>query len=311
MRIDDADRWRIGWTFSLLFHATLVFALGCVTWSPSDSADRLTAPLDAPAPLFAKGETASVVRVQLVMPQKVVADDPTPPTPLAKRDDAEPTPNEPVKPEPEPTPLAEAPRASTTHTFAPPVLCEPIAHDDTPSPHAKMHLYVNDAPADHEPQSLAQLVAPHLPSPIEGGEERVTYPVAAVDSPIDRAWLPRPVEPRIAAAQPAAPAVCAADPVSTPDAKAGVETGVEVARMPHPKYPAESLRRRETGTVLLRLQVGVDGAATLVAVVKDPGYERLVSAAIEAVQKARFRPATRGGQPVVAVVDLPVVFVLR
>lgn len=67
---------------------------------------------------------------------------------------------------------------------------------------------------------------------------------------------------------------------------------------PKPPYPALSRENGEQGSVGLRVQVSADGRAQSVAVVKSSGYPRLDRSAKNAVERYRFRPATRGGVPI-------------
>ena len=77
---------------------------------------------------------------------------------------------------------------------------------------------------------------------------------------------------------------------------------------PAPRYPADALRNQESGTVLLRVEVGVDGVPTAVDVVRSSRSRSLDRAAGEAVRQWRFRPAQRNGQPVAGTVQVPVSF---
>ena len=67
---------------------------------------------------------------------------------------------------------------------------------------------------------------------------------------------------------------------------------------PHPPYPPLSLENDEKGSVGLRVQVSAEGRAMSVEVSKSSGFPRLDRAAKTAVEKYRFRPATRGGVPI-------------
>jgi protein TonB len=95
------------------------------------------------------------------------------------------------------------------------------------------------------------------------------------------------------------------------DGSPGVASGIGTSRLPAPVYPRESRLRGEQGTVVLEVDVDADGTPAAVRVVEDAGYPRLAAAAVEAARKARFRPATRAGQPVAARVRIPFRFTLR
>jgi periplasmic protein TonB len=89
-----------------------------------------------------------------------------------------------------------------------------------------------------------------------------------------------------------------------------VET-VEYVRPPAPAYPRESSRRREYGTVVLRVLVDPSGRAAQIQVERSSGYERLDAAAREAVQKALFRPYEVNGVRQAAQVLIPIEFTRR
>lgn len=101
--------------------------------------------------------------------------------------------------------------------------------------------------------------------------------------------MPRPTEP--------APSTAAA---SRPEPLAG--------RTPSPRYPSQSLRRGESGTVMVRAQIGVDGVPTSVDVANGSGSRYLDRAAVDAVKRWRFRPAMRDGQPEPGTVMVPISF---
>jgi len=86
---------------------------------------------------------------------------------------------------------------------------------------------------------------------------------------------------------------------------------VEYVRAPAPVYPRESSRRRERGTVVLRVLVDPAGHPTQIQVERSSGFERLDSAAREAVQKALFRPYEVNGVAQAAQVLIPIEFTRR
>ena len=67
----------------------------------------------------------------------------------------------------------------------------------------------------------------------------------------------------------------------------------------------------EEGTVLVRVLVTADGRAGEVELKRGSGYDRLDQAALRAVRKWRFVPATKNGEPTEAWLDQPVTFKLN
>nr|WP_246427285.1 energy transducer TonB [Sphingopyxis panaciterrulae] len=78
-----------------------------------------------------------------------------------------------------------------------------------------------------------------------------------------------------------------------------------------PRYPRESRRHREEGTVVLALTLDVDGSVASISVAQSSGFQRLDEAALRAVRKWRWAPTMRSGQAVKVkgLVEIP--FVLR
>lgn len=69
---------------------------------------------------------------------------------------------------------------------------------------------------------------------------------------------------------------------------------------PRPKYPEESIKKHQTGTVSLSFLVGVDGRVKDAKVTGSAGYPALDEAARSALTTCRFYPARVGGKPVEA-----------
>lgn len=105
-----------------------------------------------------------------------------------------------------------------------------------------------------------------------------------------------------------APAPQPVRPVEQPAIAPGVDTPPVPVSSPPPRYPRAALRRGESGEVLLRVQVGPDGAATAIELVRSSGSRALDRAATDAVRQWRFRPARRAGRPVAGVVQVPIAF---
>jgi len=86
---------------------------------------------------------------------------------------------------------------------------------------------------------------------------------------------------------------------------------IEYVRAPEPRYPPESQRGRERGTVLLRVLVDALGRPAQIQVERSSGYSRLDAAARMAVEKALFRPHEVNGIAQPAQVLIPIEFVRR
>ncbi|MFP5433347.1 MAG: energy transducer TonB, partial [Alphaproteobacteria bacterium] len=91
----------------------------------------------------------------------------------------------------------------------------------------------------------------------------------------------------------------------------GGDIGTQMVSGKPPRYPIESRRKREQGTVVLQLILGVDGTVETIMVSQSSGFSRLDNAARDAVKHWRWKPTLRDGQPmrVRGLVEIP--FVLR
>jgi protein TonB len=86
---------------------------------------------------------------------------------------------------------------------------------------------------------------------------------------------------------------------------------IEYVRAPAPRYPPESQRGRERGTVVLRVLVDAVGRPAQIQIEQSSGYARLDDAARVAVEKALFRPHEVNGVAQPAQVLIPIEFVRR
>lgn len=90
----------------------------------------------------------------------------------------------------------------------------------------------------------------------------------------------------------------------------GAVDGPGFLQAPVPLYPRIAQRRGIEGEVLLELTLGADGRLLDVSIVKNAGHG-FDEAAVDAVRRARFRPAMHNGRPEACTVLLPVHFRLR
>ena len=79
---------------------------------------------------------------------------------------------------------------------------------------------------------------------------------------------------------------------------------------PAPGYPDSARRQRQEGTVYLRVLVSASGQASQVLIAGSSGVSSLDEAALRAVRRWRFKPASRDGRPISAWVRVPVRFKL-
>ena len=77
-----------------------------------------------------------------------------------------------------------------------------------------------------------------------------------------------------------------------------------------PRYPPQSRRMREEGTVVLRVLVSASGDPLDIQIETSSGHRRLDQAAQDAVKKWKFNPGRRSGQPVEGWVLVPINFSL-
>ena len=121
--------------------------------------------------------------------------------------------------------------------------------------------------------------APVVPAPVPPPPQQVqAAPVAAVAVP---APAPRPPAPA---------------PVATPAEPRPVGAGAIRYRVPPAiEVPMASRRLGESGTVLLRVVVDVQGLPRQISLHKSSGFARLDEQALSAMRAARFQPLVDGG----------------
>jgi len=161
------------------------------------------------------------------------------------------------------------------------------------------------APPPPDPQSRS--LPPTVP-----GVPPVALPLSLPNAPA----LPEQAQPQPSAAPApaAAPASAAAVPARAP-AAAGPATissnaldSTLIAGAP-PRYPHDSRRKREQGTVELLVIVGTDGRVEAISIARSSGSPRLDDAALKAVRGWRWQPVRRDGQAVKVrgIVEIPFV----
>lgn len=77
---------------------------------------------------------------------------------------------------------------------------------------------------------------------------------------------------------------------------------------PNPIYPPDAVQQGLEGRVVLSVTIAVSGSVTRVTVAESCGHQSLDQAALDAVRRWRFSPATRDGKPVEWMARLPIRF---
>lgn len=177
------------------------------------------------------------------------------------------------------------------------------------------------APPAPEPE-MVPVIEPPKPEPkpiVKPKPKKVVQDIKPVETPapaqVEAVTEPQPVE------EPTAPVVTekvAEAPKAPPKVEPVVEEKVEPPRFgvaylnnPQPDYPAMSRRLGEEGRVLMKVLVSGDGKAKLVEIEESSGFDRLDTAAVNAVKKWRFIPARKNNQPLDAFVLVPMKFSLN
>ncbi|MFZ0434712.1 MAG: TonB family protein [Chthoniobacterales bacterium] len=193
---------------------------------------------------------------------------------------------------------------------------------------------VQEAPSSAEVELVASTETPEPPTPVNKPEENppepapVTSPVAPKikeGEPDDMAIPVSLPEPRLPAPQQAAtptpvPKRHAASPAkfasNKSQAPSGGQKGVRQAqpdylRNPPPAYPQQARIEHRQGVVLLMVSVNASGDPTSVSVSRSSGYSDFDQAAMHAVRRWKFRPASAGGICIPSTVGIPVNFELH
>jgi periplasmic protein TonB len=181
------------------------------------------------------------------------------------------------------------------------------------------------------PQIEAALPAP--PEPVAPPPEAVVAPPEpappppVLAQPAEPLPLPPPPKPELRPAAPkplrppapVASTVAAAPPIERTEPAPQTAALAMIPPRPisslasnrKPDYPQEARRRGLQGKVLLRVEVSAQGMPLSVAVATSSGYGALDQAALAAVERWRFTPATRDGAPVAGAAEVPIQFRLE
>lgn len=170
---------------------------------------------------------------------------------------------------------------------APPPPPPPAAAPPPPDPRAE----ALPPPAPRMPPVALPLALPQVPA----------APAQSQPQPVP---LPPPSAP---SAAPAAAVPARAPAASGPATISSSALDTTLIAGAPPRYPHESRRKREQGTVELMVIVGTDGRVDAISVARSSGSSRLDEAALKAVRGWRWQPVRRDGQAVKVrgIVEIP------
>lgn len=148
-------------------------------------------------------------------------------------------------------------------------------------------------PPPPPPPAAPKRIAP-APAPVIAAAPTPTAAPATFVAP-----PPEPVPPpvNIAPAPPAPPAAVPAPPAPAAPRQIA-PSAVRYVKLPELNFPALSKRARESGTVVLRITVDVEGRLRGATVHRSSGFERLDQAALSDIRSARFAPYMEDGKAV-------------
>lgn len=170
-----------------------------------------------------------------------------------------------------------------------------------------------EPPPRVEPQQRLAPVAKATPAPVPEAPQEEAPPVVDTGSDLpsaeDGTLFKGSGGLGVAPPPPPAPPAPLEAPKPAPIVQA--KEGANYLKNPRPPYPGVAQRNGWQGTTLLRVQVTPNGKPGAITVQRSSGKDVLDEAAINAVKKWSFVPATQGGVPIGGVVTVPIVFRLQ
>ncbi len=304
----------LAWGLSVILHGGLLTASYYATWRSDSTAN--------PEISFAKGEQASRVLVRLT-PWPIPAPEEKSQQEALEEPEEEQFSHHEYEIISDPREVEQLPPPDMPSPDAlpdPPITQEVVpsrSHDqDSDVPTSSKILVTQEAPALtpdtppaanlHDMKNQPQPVLEVIISPVKQTDRIISTP--RTKEQIDQSPLHEAMAPDDVVAKKKSQPTSTEE--STPQSS-GVETGVETLNLPKPRYPSLSRRQGEQGVVWLLVEVLPDGSVGEVVVLQDAGFRRLAQAAIDAVRKGHFKPATRDGHAVKDTVRIPFRFVLN
>lgn len=147
--------------------------------------------------------------------------------------------------------------------------------------------------------------------------DQAVPPAAALVTPPPQVVLPQLAAPQIAQVEvakpaPPAPQLAVAPPAPAPRGPENLgEISAKMISARPPRYPMDSRRAREQGTVVLSVLLSAEGRVSDIGVARSSGFPRLDRAALDAVRDWRWSPLMRDGNPVMARGIVTIPFILQ
>lgn len=162
-------------------------------------------------------------------------------------------------------------------------------------------------PSPPPPQPTPPQRAPKVPAKVTPA---IVAPPAQVEMPapaVQVATVPVAPPPEVTVAGPPSPT----PPAPPPRIESVGDLSSKMIRAEPPRYPIESRRKREQGTVVLSVILAPDGSVADISVATSSGFASLDKAALVAVRRWRWSPTLRSGAPVMVrgLVEIP--FILK
>ncbi|HTZ78415.1 MAG TPA: energy transducer TonB [Stellaceae bacterium] len=200
-------------------------------------------------------------------------------------------------------PAPQAPAAPATEAAAAPAApeapAEAVAAAAPPPPVEKLAALAPAAePAPEKPMPPPPPHRPPAPPRAAASEATASHAPAAAAPPMPS----EAAAPAAGVAAPPASAQVAALPLIPPRPVSGAAGNAK------PLYPAAARRLGIQGKVILQVEVSPEGTPAKVTVLTSSGHAALDEAAVTAVGKWRFVPASRGGTAVAATAEIPIEF---
>lgn len=148
------------------------------------------------------------------------------------------------------------------------------------------------APPAEKPEPQPVVVERVQPAVI--APPQIVQTLAPPPSPIMVTIAPPPPKPVAAPASPAGPVV--------------EDLYERLLEGQPPRVPYEARRKKQGGTVLLRLVIGSDGRVDQISIARTSGFESLDQAALQAVRRWVWKPLIRDGVAVALPATLPITF---